>query len=128
VGYSLVDILQAIGDVKSLEVLIALTKGPVRSDTLRQRVGITKKQFYFRTHKLLGTGIIQRKKGKFSLTSLGLVVYQAQVIIQAGLNGYWKLKAIDSIDASGQISDIEREKLVKTILNDNTVASILLKH
>jgi len=75
----------------------------------------------------LKTGLIERSKGNFSLTSLGAVVYHAQLITQAGVNSYWKLKAIDSIGSSGQISENERIKLVKTILNDETMEGILIR-
>ena len=71
--------------------------------------------------------MVQRIKGSFSLTNFGAVVYHAQLIIEAGINNYWKLKAIDSIQSSGQIGEEERLKLVKTILNDNTIESILVK-
>ena len=44
------------------------------------------------------------------------------------MNNYWKLKAIDSIQGSEQIGEEERLKLVKTILNDNMIENILVKH
>ncbi len=78
--------------------------------------------------KLMDTGVIQRCKGHFSLTCLGAVVYHAQLVLEAGVNNYWKLKAIDSIQGSGQIAEHERIKLVKTILNDNMIENIVVRH
>ena len=71
-------------------------------------------------------GLIQRNKGSFSLTCLGAVVYHAQLVIETGVNNYWKLKAIDSIVSSGGIEEHERTKLIKTIIDDSRIESILL--
>jgi hypothetical protein len=55
------------------------------------------------------------------------VIYHAHLIMEAGVNNFWELKAIDSIQGSGQIGEEERTKLIKTILNENTIESILVK-
>jgi hypothetical protein len=124
---SIADILKAISDSKSLDIFCSIAKGNVSSEALKLTKGLTKKQYYIRTKLLLRVGIVQRIKGNFSLTNFGAVVYHAQLIIEAGVNNYWKLKAIDSIQSSGQIGEDDRLKLVKTILNDNTIESILVK-
>jgi hypothetical protein len=43
------------------------------------------------------------------------------------LKNYWKLKAIDSIEASHNMSQQERSKIVKTIINDEKIGNILEK-
>ena len=125
--HSLVDVLEAISDSKSLEMFRNIAKGMVESEVLKQKDGLSRKQYYVRTKQLLKTGLVQRTKGRFSLTNLGTVIYHAQLIMEAGVNNYWKLKAIDSIQASGQIGEEERMKLIKTILNDNAIESILVR-
>jgi predicted transcriptional regulator len=124
---SLVDILEAIADSKSLEIFTDIAKGSVESEVLKQREGLSRKQFYMRTKQLLNAGLVRRHKGKFSLTNFGIVIYHAQLVMEAGVNNYWKLKAIDSIQSSGAIGEHERLKLIKTILNDDTIESILVK-
>jgi predicted transcriptional regulator len=123
---SVVNILKAIGDSKSLDIFQCIAKGTVEGEVLKQKEGLSKKQYYFRTRQLLETGLVQRIKGSFSLTNLGTVINHAQLIMEAGVNNYWKLKAIDSIQGSGQIGEEERIKLIKTILNDNQIESILV--
>jgi hypothetical protein len=124
---SVADILKAISDSKSLDIFCSIAKGSVSSEALKLTKGLTKKQYYIRTKLLLRVGVVQRIKGTFLLTNFGAIVYHAQLIIEAGVNNYWKLKAIDSIQSSGQIGEEERLKLVRTILNDNTIESILVK-
>jgi hypothetical protein len=45
---------------------------------------------------------VKRERGKYSLTTFGIIVYHTQEIIGKAADQYWKLKAIDSIRASGR--------------------------
>jgi DNA-binding transcriptional ArsR family regulator len=119
-----VDVLKALSDSRSLDMFRSISKGNVGSEELTR--GLSRKQYYFRMRQLLKAGLVQRIKGSFSLTCLGSVVYHAQLVIETGVNNYWKLKAIDSIKASGEIVEQERLKLIKTILDDNIVQDILI--
>ncbi len=125
--HSLVDVLEAISDSKSLEIFRDIAKGTVESEVLKEKEGISRKQYYMRTQKLMNTGIVKRVKGKFSITNFGVVVYHAALIMDAGVNSYWKLKAIDSIQDSGQIVEHERIKLIQTILDGSAIENILIK-
>lgn len=125
-GHSLLDVLKAIADSQSLDLFQSIAKGEVNSEVLKDKEGMSKKQFYMRTRQMLDAGIVKRFKGKFSLTNFGVVVYHGQLVMEKGVNNFWKLKAIDSISESGQIDEHERMKLIKTILNDNAIESILV--
>jgi predicted transcriptional regulator len=125
-GHSLLDVLKAIADSKSLELFQSIAKGSVESEILKDKEGMSKKQFYMRTRQLMSAGIIRRVKGKFSLTNFGVIVYHGQLVMEKGVNNFWKLRAIDSIQESGQIGEHERMKLVKTILNDDAIENILV--
>ena len=125
-GHSVGDIIQSISDSKSLDLFRSIAKGNMESEELKETKGLSRKQFYTHTSQLLKQGLIQRNKGSFSLTSLGIIVYHAQSVIEAGVNNYWKLKAIDSIQSSAEIGEHERTKLIKTIIEDNKIESILV--
>jgi len=75
----------------------------------------------------LKVGLIKRKNGRFSLTAFGAVVYHAQLVIESGIKNYWKLKAVDSIQAATEIGEQKRAKLIKSILGDNRIERILVK-
>ena len=119
-----VDVLKVLSDSKSLDMFRSIAKGNVENEELTR--GLSRKQYYFRMRQLLKAGLVQRIKGRFSLTCLGAVVYHTQLVIETGVNNYWKLKAIDSIQASGEIVEQERLKLIKTILDNNIVQNILI--
>jgi predicted transcriptional regulator len=125
-GVSVKDVLKAVSDSKSLDMFCSIAKGSVESEVLKETKGLSKKQYYFRMRQLLKAGLVQRIKGSFSLTCLGAVVYHAQLIVEKGVNNYWKLKAIDSIQSSAEIGQHERTKLIKTIIDDSGIESILV--
>jgi len=125
-GHSVGDIIQSISDSKSLDLFCSIAKGNMESEELKETKGLSRKQFYTRTSQLLKQGLIQRNKGSFSLTSLGSIVFHAQHVIETGVNNYWKLKAIDSIASSAEIGEHERMKLIKTIIDDSGIESILV--
>ena len=121
------NILLAIADKKSLDIFRAIAEGIGESDKLKCERGLSRKQYYSRTGRMLRAGLIKRRRGCFLLSTLGMIVYQAQLEIGSGVKNYWKLKAIDSIEGSGKIAEEERIKLIKTILNDNQIEGILVK-
>jgi len=92
-GHSVEDIFHSISDSNSLDLFCSIAKGRVESE-VQETKSLSKKQYYTRTSQLLKQGLIQRNKGSFSLTCLGAIVYHAQLVIEAGVNNYWKLKAI----------------------------------
>jgi len=126
-GHSVIDILQSISDNKSLDMFCSIAKNSLESEVLKRTKGLGKKQYYLRTRRLLQVGLVKRNKGSFSLTNFGAVVFHAQLVIKAGIKNYWKLKAVDSIQSTGEIGEQERNMLIKTILNDNTIEKILVK-
>lgn len=122
---SVEDVMRTLSDVKSLEMFCSIAKGSVESDVLKLTEGLSRKQYYSRTEHLLEVDLIKRKKGRFSLTAFGAVVYHAQLVIESGIQNYWKLKAVDSIQSSAEIGEQERVKLIKNILADTRIERIL---
>jgi hypothetical protein len=125
-GHSVEAILHTISDSKSLDLFYSIAKGNVESKVLNETTGVSRKQCYTRIKQLLKSGLIKRSKGIFSLTCLGSIVYHAQLLIETGVKNYWKFKAIDSIVLSEEIEDNERTKLIKRILDDSKIESILV--
>jgi len=78
--------------------------------------------------RLMKTGMVKRKNGKHFLTAFGKIIYDAQITVKKAVESYWKLKAIDSIDLSDEITVKERDKLIHTLLDDVEIREILSKH
>jgi predicted transcriptional regulator len=118
-------VLTAISDKQSLELFrfIAATNGD--SDVLRDKLNLTRKQYYSRLSRMTKAGLVKRKNGKHHLTAFGKVVYDAQTIIEKAVHNFWKLKAVDSLEQSGDLPEEERLKLIDGLLDNNEIKEIL---
>jgi hypothetical protein len=56
----------------------------------------------------------------------GLLLYHARLVVEKGVNNFWKLRAIDIIQSSAEIGQHERTKLIKTIIDDSGIENILM--
>ena len=127
-------VLSSISDEKSLDLFknIVMTK---TGDTniLKKNLRLTRKQYYSRMSRMTKVGLIKRVKGKYFLTSLGKVVYEAESMIENALNDYWKLKAIDSIlEKENSINTElvptkERNKILDSLIDNQKIKEILLQ-
>src|SRR4029079_7691666 len=122
------EILDAICDDKSLKLFNAIATEGGNSGDLSVQLKLSRKEYYSRMSRLTKTGMVKRKNGKHFLTAFGKVVYDAQVTIRKAVESYWKLKAIDSIDLSDEITVKERDKLIQTLLDDVEIREILSNH
>ena len=124
---SIVDILKSISDDKGLILFntIALANG--ESEIQIRKLGLTSKQFYSRISKLTKADLIKRKYGRYSLTVLGRVVYDAHTTIGKALMYYWKLIAIESIETSPSVKlpKDDLAKLVDTLIDNQQIKDII---
>jgi len=126
-GVSIANILKAIADDKSLILFNTIAIAGGDSDILITRLGVTRKQFYSRMSALQKTGLISRKNRQYVLTSLGLIVYDSQLMIGKATNAYWKLKAIDSLEIEHRLPADERNKIINTLVDNQDIIKILVK-
>jgi hypothetical protein len=128
---SVSDILSAISNDKSLVLFNTVALEAGNSDILRTRLELTRKQYYSRISELIDAGLIIRKNGKYLHTSFGKVVYEAQMIIGRGIQNYWKLKAIDSIESppnSPRLPAEEYNRIIDTLIECKDVKEILVRN
>ena len=125
---SVMEILEAISDVKSLKLFNTIATKGGNSEDLSVQLKLSRKEYYSRMSRLMKTGVVKRKNGKHFLTAFGKVVYDAQVTVKKAVESFWKLKAIDSIDLSDEITVKERDKLIQTLVDDVEIREILSKH
>ena len=126
------NILNAISNDESFVMFKTIALGDDDSDSsssdiVISKTNLTRKQFYSRMSEMLKAGLLKRKNRKYSLTSLGKIIYHNQQIIQKALANYWKLKAIDSIETFDVHSKEERQRLIESLIDDNDIQEILTK-
>jgi predicted transcriptional regulator len=123
---SIPQILHAISDKQSFELfkVISLSDQGTDTDSLNTRLKLTRKQYYSRLSDLTNTGLVKRRKGKYSLTSFGEVVSSTEKVLEAALDSYWKLKAIDSLQ--GWQQEEEWNRIVDTLIDNYQLKEIIL--
>ena len=126
-GESIADVLSAIADDKSLVLFNTIAIAGGDTDILITRLDVTRKQYYSRISALMKTGLISRKDRQYMLTSLGKIVYDAQLMIGRATNTIWKLKAIDSIETEHKLPADERNKIINTLIDNQDIVKILVR-
>ena len=82
------DVLAAISDQLSMDIVTATSNDVTNSDNLMQVLDLTRKQYYSRSSRLMKIGIISRKNGDIILTSFGQLVYKAQLKIATAFSHF----------------------------------------
>src|SRR5213593_791788 len=118
-------VINAIADDKSLSIFNSIAKGTVEGRKIQQTLGLSRKQYYSRTERLNKAGLISRRKGRFSLTPLGIISYHIELQLESAIKNYWNLKAIDSIQDLHKMDKDERIKITKRLVTDKMIQSIL---
>ena len=78
----------------------------------------------------MAAGLIRRQRGRYSLTLMGKIVYDAHLNIGRALSYYWKLKAIESVDMSSPDACLPKEELIQLInalIDNHSVRDFLIK-
>ena len=125
---SVADVLKAISDEKSLELLtmVALTKQ--HSDILVSKTKLTRKQYYSRVSTLMKSGLINKEEGKYTLTASGRIIYHISLAaIENAVNNYWKLKAIESLKKSKDLPTTECKKIIDRFIDNPEIKDIFVR-
>jgi hypothetical protein len=120
-------ILRNIADEKSWKLFRTIAQGTFDSEDLKKRAKLTRKQYYLRLSKMTRSDLVRKKNGKYMLTTLGNIVHECQLIIENAVEDYWKLKVVDSVEASSELPKDERQKLIDTLLDNEDLKGILVK-
>jgi predicted transcriptional regulator len=125
-GITVVDILDAISDVRALAVYKTIASEKANSNLLITKMQLTRKQYYSRISKLIKTGLVKRENGRYTLTSLGKVIYDIQITIEIALENFWKLKAIDSLQAADStLSKEEQTKVLDVLIQNDKIKELI---
>lgn len=120
--------LQVLGGICeeiSLSLLDALASTET-TDDLMERLGISQKQYKARISKFLETGIIKRKGGKYSITSFGKLIHDAQLKIVKASDNLPRLMAIDAARLNHDITNEELRKVIDGMIGDDELKNIIL--
>jgi predicted transcriptional regulator len=121
------EVLSAVSDDSSLELFKLIAQSNCSSIDLKSKTHLTRKQYYSRLNRLTKCGLVRRMDKVYSLTTLGKVLFDAETTIEDALGNFWRIKAIDSLEASEDIPAEEQRRLIEALLKDGDIKTILAK-
>jgi predicted transcriptional regulator len=127
-GLSVSMVMKAICDQQSFYILTIVAHAEIDSQLLLSETRLSTRVFYSRMSKILKAGIISRKKGKYSLTTFGEVVFYSLDLIASALNNYWRLSALDSLSLLDTFPPSEYIKTINILLGKQQIGIILIGH
>ena len=125
---SVADVLFSISTEKSLSLLKAVVYSKNDNGTINiAKLGLTCKQFYSTIEKLIDVGLVERINGKYQITSLGNIVFNAQAKVETAIKYYWELKAIDSIISKyRELPPKECQRIIDNIIDNDEIKEMLV--
>ena len=123
---SLADVLKSISDDKSLSIFQSIGHVNSNGEISISRLGLSRKQYYYRMSAMMKSGLIRRQSGRYYLTAFGKVIYCCIMIAKNALNNYYRLKAVEATEGF-DIPNEEFGKLLDTLIDDQQVKEFLTK-
>jgi len=134
-------VLCAISDDKSLSLFRSIANSsdstsvghsPIDESRISMsRINLTPSQYYSRINRLRSMGLINRRKARYSLSSLGKILYEIQNTIDIAIQNRWKLVALDSLESAFTEEGMpfeDRNKYVNALLGDRVEIKNTLLH
>jgi hypothetical protein len=122
---SVAGVFGSLSDNISVGLFRMIAHERINSVVLRDKVKITRKQYYSRLSRMRDAGLIKRSNGGLILTAFGRIVYQVQKTIEDASTNQWKLRAIDSIEQSADLPIEERARLLESLIDNKQIKEIL---
>jgi predicted transcriptional regulator len=120
------EVLEAIGDSISANIFKMIANNPETTDSLIDKLHVSRKQYYVRIAKLYAAGLIIRRGREYTLTSFGRLIYWAHTDLAKASENLLKLKAIDLIMAHENISPDDYRKLVDSVIEDTELKNTII--
>src|SRR5919108_2362688 len=127
---SVTDVLKKISDDGALTLFNSIATSNGQSDIRLRDMNLSTRQYYSKPSGLMNAGIVRTDYGKYSLTLIGKIVYDAYLKICTALSCYWELKAIDSIEMSTTGTGLSKEELrqlINALIDNHFIKDVLIK-
>ena len=123
-----IDILSALSDDKALILFSTIALGKYYDyKTLMKNIGITERQYFSKLRRITSVGLVKRESGKYVVTTLGNIVYEAVSIVDKAMKHYWALTTIESFQGSYATVTIEDKSVLTSMLIDELIDDDQLK-
>jgi predicted transcriptional regulator len=119
-------VLEAIADSISANILRMIANNSETCESLIDKLGVSRKQYYDRMGKLYRAGLIIRRGREYTITSFGRLIYRTHMDLAKASDSLLKLKAIDMIKTNKNISPDDYRKLVDSVIEDTELKNTII--
>jgi predicted transcriptional regulator len=118
-------IFTVLSDPISVKMLTTSYSG-LKADFSNFVGNFTKRQYYTRLRRLIASGLVEREgKHMYRTTSLGSLIYKSHIqSLEMMLDSYWQLCAIDVIKKRSDMPALQRDNIIKVLLNGSQLTEI----
>jgi hypothetical protein len=118
------EIFSVLSDAPTIKILKSALIG-FPADSFWEELGLTRKQYYDRLHKLREIGLIRRKNNVYKVTALGQIIVHIIIgTVEEIATNYWELKALESFQHT--IPQEERDRIINSMLSNTKIKDYLL--
>ena len=118
-------VLNALSNDKSLALFDAIALEGGDSQNIMKSSKLNRKGNYSRISALIKSSLVEKRNGKYYLTSFGEVALEARQLIGSAIKEYWRLKAINSIGL--ELPQQERSQIIEALIDKKEIKELLLK-
>mgnify|MGYP003294187561 CR=1 FL=1 len=119
-------VLEAISGNVSTNMFRMMANHSVSSDSIMNKLGISRKQYYDRMRRLYTAGLVTRKGREYTITSFGRLIYRVYMDLVKASDHLLKLKAVERIKANNNISRKQYLKLVNELIHDTQLRNMVI--
>ena len=123
---SKLQVLEAISDQISIDIVTAISNNVTNSDSIMQLLGLSRKQYYSRCSRLSNIGLVSKQNGEMILTSFGRIVYNAQLKIAMAFSHSSTLRIIDAIISHSGLSVDQQKIIIEKLLDDSQLKNLVI--
>ena len=125
VDLSKLQVLNAVNDDISMELLSTIANEPETAEGLIDRLKLSHRQYYNRISKLLNCGLVNLNGRKYTITTFGKLINGVLLKVSKVVGNSWKLKAIDAINSYKEMTLDERKRVIDQLIDDIELKKII---
>lgn len=118
------EFFSVLSDRLTIKILKSALMG-FPADSFWREIGLTRKQYYDRLHRLREIGLVRRKSNIYKVTVMGQIILHTILgTIEEVAANYWELKALESFQHT--VPPEERSRIINSMLSNTKIKEYLL--
>ncbi len=114
-------------NMDTLKIFIYAKKGIKNSNYAMKELNLTPKRYYSRLRELINIGVLEKRKGIYTYTTLGKILYKLGYLLLEVMKHKEKLRLLTDLPNIDFLSSYEKEKIMEILFNETKDAKLFLE-